>query len=94
MKQSGIHAREWISPAAVTYVMNELVTFYNDNFKLADQVDWYILPVANPDGYVHTWTKVKTCSIITSITTCKLLDKLDVFQYQFSNDTLSTSLNG
>ena len=46
---SGIHAREWISPATVTYVMNNLVTNpqYSD---LLDMFDFFILPVTNPDG--------------------------------------------
>ncbi|XP_028045069.1 carboxypeptidase B-like [Monomorium pharaonis] len=46
----GIHAREWISPAAVTYIIDYLV-------ENSDQleVDYYILPVVNPDGYEHTF---------------------------------------
>lgn len=43
----GIHAREWISPAAVTYVIDYLVE-NSDSLE----ADYYILPVANPDGYV------------------------------------------
>lgn len=43
----GIHAREWISPAAVTYVINHLVENSEDL-----EADYYILPVANPDGYI------------------------------------------
>ena len=47
----GIHAREWISPATVTYVMNELVT-NPQHESLLDMFDFFILPVANPDGLV------------------------------------------
>ena len=47
----GIHAREWISPATVTYVMNELVT-NPQHGSLLDMFDFFILPVANPDGLV------------------------------------------
>lgn len=43
----GIHAREWISPAAVTYIINHLVENSEDL-----EADYYILPVANPDGYI------------------------------------------
>ena len=47
---SGIHAREWISPATVTYVMNNLVT--NPQYdRLLDMFDFFILPVTNPDGW-------------------------------------------
>ncbi|CAK9812749.1 Carboxypeptidase B [Anthophora plagiata] len=48
----GIHAREWISPAAVTWVINELVE-NSDSLE----ADYYILPVANPDGYEYTFTR-------------------------------------
>lgn len=46
----GIHAREWISPAAVTYIIDYLVE-NSDNLD----VDYYILPVVNPDGYEYTF---------------------------------------
>ncbi|CAG7680981.1 unnamed protein product [Allacma fusca] len=60
----GIHAREWVSPATVTYVisqlLNETETPENSKFssgnKLVDLFDWYILPVVNPDGYEYSWT--------------------------------------
>ena len=46
---AGIHAREWISPATVTYVMKELVT--NPQYRpLLQMFDFFILPVTNPDG--------------------------------------------
>ncbi|XP_071576058.1 carboxypeptidase B isoform X2 [Temnothorax nylanderi] len=46
----GIHAREWISPAAVTYIIDFLV----ENSESLE-TDYYILPVVNPDGYEHTF---------------------------------------
>ncbi|XP_043288590.1 carboxypeptidase B-like isoform X1 [Venturia canescens] len=46
----GIHAREWISPAAVTYIINHLV----ENSEQLE-ADYYILPVVNPDGYEYTF---------------------------------------
>lgn len=52
----GIHAREWISPATVTYIVNELVNNYEANKELVDTFQWYILPVHNPDGYEYAHT--------------------------------------
>ncbi|XP_055847946.1 zinc carboxypeptidase A 1-like [Episyrphus balteatus] len=53
--EGGIHAREWISPATVTYLINELLT-NNRTKDMAENYDWYIFPHVNPDGYAYTWT--------------------------------------
>jgi len=53
--EAGIHAREWISPATATYIMRELAENKN-NADLIDFFDFYILPVANPDGYEYSFT--------------------------------------
>lgn len=49
LKNEGIHAREWISPAVATYIIHQLVEF-PENDGLFRNVDWYIMPVMNPDG--------------------------------------------
>ena len=41
--------------------MFQLISTYDSDAiikQLVDTYDWYILPVINPDGYVHTWTTV------------------------------------
>merc|ERR1719158_270023 len=48
---SGIHAREWISPAVGTWMLNELVENDAAHPELTEQLDWYFLPSHNPDGY-------------------------------------------
>jgi hypothetical protein len=53
---SGIHAREWISPATVLYIIDQLVNNYEANKELVDSYDWYILPLHNPDGYEYSHT--------------------------------------
>lgn len=50
----GIHAREWVSPATVTYMMNELIENDADHPDLTENLDWYILPSHNPDGYAYS----------------------------------------
>jgi len=50
------HAREWISPAFVTYCIKELVTnsqLYDD---ILNRMDFYMIPVLNVDGYEYTQT--------------------------------------
>ena len=47
----GIHAREWISPAAVEYVVHQLVENVGTEVNnLVDTFDIYVVPVLNPDG--------------------------------------------
>ncbi|XP_063706437.1 zinc carboxypeptidase-like [Culicoides brevitarsis] len=55
--ESNIHAREWITSATVTYLMNELLTSTDPAVRdLAENVDWYIIPVFNVDGFVYSHT--------------------------------------
>lgn len=50
---AGMHAREWIAPAMSLYIINQLVENATNSYLL-DKVDWYILPVVNPDGYEYS----------------------------------------
>lgn len=65
--EGGIHAREWISPAFVTYLINDLLTSNVSAIReIGDSYDWYIVPSTNPDGYVYShdrnrmWRKTRT----------------------------------
>lgn len=77
--EGGIHAREWITPATVTYMINEFLTSNNTDIRqLAESNDWYIFPSFNPDGYVFTHKRVRIYiqySIMLSIRFSKLLKK-------------------
>jgi len=52
----GIHGREWISPAAVAYLAKELVVRNEAHKRVTNLFDWYLLTVANPDGYSQTFS--------------------------------------
>lgn len=56
----GIHAREWISVSSTCYVLFSLLQDYdNDNesiVKYLENLDFFFLPIMNPDGYEYTWT--------------------------------------
>ncbi|XP_047362967.1 zinc carboxypeptidase-like [Vespa velutina] len=56
--EGGIHAREWISPATVLYIIDRLLNSADPEISsLAKAHDWYIFPSVNPDGYAYTYTK-------------------------------------
>ncbi|XP_050559252.1 zinc carboxypeptidase [Spodoptera frugiperda] len=56
--ESGIHAREWITPATTTYFINELLTSSDPEImEMRDQFDWHIFPTVNPDGYHYSYTR-------------------------------------
>ena len=55
---AGIQAREWITPAMALYIINQLVENNAENSNLTTGLDWYILPVLNPDGYEYSHTTV------------------------------------
>jgi carboxypeptidase A2 len=55
----GIHAREWIAPATVEYILYTLLTGYGTDpaiTPIVDGIAWTIVPIFNVDGYVYTWT--------------------------------------
>lgn len=67
--EAGAHGREWIGPASATWIINHLLDLIHKNNSLNETisaVDWYIMPVLNPDGYEYShiydrmWRKTRT----------------------------------
>ncbi|KAM3917378.1 carboxypeptidase O [Leptodactylus fuscus] len=55
----GIHAREWIAPAFCQWFVKEIVQNQENDpriQKILKNIDLYVLPVLNIDGYIYTWT--------------------------------------
>ncbi|XP_060949864.1 carboxypeptidase B [Limanda limanda] len=65
----GIHAREWISPAFCQWFVKEALSTYGSDSQmtsLLNNMDVYVLPVFNVDGYDYThksnrmWRKTRS----------------------------------
>ncbi|CAH1634685.1 unnamed protein product [Spodoptera littoralis] len=55
MIQSLLHSREWVTLPATLYAIRKLVVDVSES-DLVQNIDWIILPIANPDGYIFTLT--------------------------------------
>uniref|UniRef100_A0A672TKE6 Carboxypeptidase O n=1 Tax=Strigops habroptila TaxID=2489341 RepID=A0A672TKE6_STRHB len=54
----GIHAREWIAPAFCQWFVKEILQNYKSDPNISrflQNLDLYILPVLNVDGYIYSW---------------------------------------
>ncbi|XP_068143102.1 zinc carboxypeptidase isoform X2 [Drosophila tropicalis] len=53
--ESNIHAREWITSATITYFIDELLVPRRPGLlDIANNIDWYIIPVLNVDGFSYS----------------------------------------
>ncbi|KAG8432764.1 hypothetical protein GDO86_017127 [Hymenochirus boettgeri] len=54
----GIHAREWIAVAYCQWFVKEILLNHKDPLltNILTQVDFFVVPVLNIDGYVYSWT--------------------------------------
>lgn len=50
--------REWIAPATALYFLKNIVENYGNFSATLRDVEINVIPVANPDGYKHTFTTV------------------------------------
>ncbi|XP_061910696.1 carboxypeptidase O-like, partial [Entelurus aequoreus] len=54
----GIHAREWIAPAFCQYFVRQILQTYKTDPRIGvmlKNIDFYITPVLNMDGYIFSW---------------------------------------
>ena len=52
------HAREWISPMTAMFIVDALVNGYASDPEIQQlllTIEFYIIPIVNPDGYVYSW---------------------------------------
>ncbi|XP_046952016.1 carboxypeptidase A4 isoform X1 [Lynx rufus] len=57
---AGIHSREWISVATAIWTARKIASDYGKDptiTSILEKMDIFLLPVANPDGYVYTQTQ-------------------------------------
>ncbi|XP_026494162.2 uncharacterized protein LOC113399282 [Vanessa tameamea] len=105
MLQGTLHAREWITTATITWIIKEFLTSTNRDVRaLAENFQWHLFPVVNPDGYVYTfttnrmWRKNRSTQNFTSCLTTGVADDMsngvDLNRnFDYSWMTLGTSDN-
>lgn len=50
-------ARDWITAMSAVNLIHMLAEYRHLYADIVDNIDWYILPVANPDGYIFSMTE-------------------------------------
>ncbi|VDL72279.1 unnamed protein product [Nippostrongylus brasiliensis] len=67
----GIHAREWAAVHTVVYIIDRLIADYDTDplvRRAVDQLNFYIFPVLNPDGYEYSRSGVSPMDFLSSLT--------------------------
>ena len=96
----GIHAREWLAPSSAIYIINQLVERRENISSGMKSLDFYIIPVLNPDGYEFSHTSNRMWRKNRSGTgSCRGVDLNRNFDTYFgftnaSNDTCSIIYRG
>lgn len=50
-----LHAREWLGPATIVYLMTSLLEGGRAAKRLLSSTTFYFVPIVNLDGYAYTW---------------------------------------
>jgi murein tripeptide amidase MpaA len=91
------HAREWVSPATVTYIADRLLRDYATDPRvqvLLDNVEVIIVPVVNPDGYIFSWTSDRMWRKNRAVnpgSTCRGVDPNRNWGFQWGGEGASTN---
>ncbi|XP_058456747.1 carboxypeptidase B1-like [Malaya genurostris] len=65
---AGLRAREWVSPMVGMFVLHELVEHPDEFTDILQAVNFLVIPLVNPDGYVYShetdrnWIKTRSSS--------------------------------
>ncbi|CAH0714054.1 unnamed protein product, partial [Brenthis ino] len=94
---AALHAREWVVVPVALYTVHRLVEDLREEDRdLLENIDWIILPVANPDGYEfsHTdnrlWRRTRSYNPAVS-TECRGVDANRNFDFNFNTTGVSTN---
>ena len=61
---AGAQGEVWIGPATLMFIISELVEQEAKHQRLTQELDWFILPVLNPDGYAYTMANGNPCKTL------------------------------
>lgn len=67
-------ARDWITAMSAVNLIHMLAEYRHLYGEIVDNIDWYIIPVANPDGYVFSMSDDGVSCMIFVIRYLKFLN--------------------
>jgi hypothetical protein len=96
--EAGIHAREWLAPATIIYIIDKFLKNFNSDSAIKaalKKVEWNFVTSGNPDGYEYSrtsyrmWRKTRSRYSITQ--TCYGVDPNRNWDYKWGGDGTSSN---